>query len=74
MWLRMHRIVALIALLMAWSTVGTCATANSAADLDTKIPAVLPTLEEDAFLEIPWRLNILGRRLPPHGNAPARQF
>jgi hypothetical protein len=31
-------------------------------DLDQKIVALLPTPEEQAFLQIPWRLNIMQAR------------
>jgi hypothetical protein len=31
-------------------------------DLDARIRAVLPTPEEDAFLQIPWRLNVMEAR------------
>ena len=33
------------------------------ADLDQKIATVAPTTEEQAYLEIPWRLNIMQARL-----------
>ncbi len=32
-------------------------------DLNQKIAAILPTPEEDAFLKIPWRLNLMKARL-----------
>jgi len=31
-------------------------------DLDQKIATVLPTADESAFLEIPWRLNVMTAR------------
>lgn len=31
-------------------------------DLDAKVDALLPTQEEQAFLQIPWRLNIMEAR------------
>ena len=37
--------------------------AASSADLARKIETVLPTSEEDAFLQIPWRLNIMKARV-----------
>lgn len=39
-----------------------CAASYVHDDLEPKISAVLPTAEEDAFLKIPWRLNILQAR------------
>jgi hypothetical protein len=34
----------------------------SVPDLDQKIAAVLPTDDEQAFLQIPWRLNVMRAR------------
>jgi|CXWL01.1.fsa_nt_gi hypothetical protein len=34
------------------------AMSSSPADIDAKIAAVLPTAEENRWLEIPWRLNL----------------
>ena len=31
-------------------------------DLEQKIAAVLPTSDEQAFLQIPWRLNVMAAR------------
>ena len=48
-------------LLIFVSSVG-WAYVQSPADLEQKIARVLPTPEEDAFLQIPWHLNLLKAR------------
>ena len=58
----MYRLAAIFALALAVSSSFVRGAADTASDLDARIAAVLPTPEEDAFLKIPWRLNILQAR------------
>jgi hypothetical protein len=56
-----------LALLLALALRPACASAQSRVpssfpDLEQKIAALLPTEEEQAFLQIPWRLNVMQAR------------
>ncbi len=54
---RMFGIIAsLLASAILW------ASGDTISELEGKIAAVLPTAEEDAFLQIPWRMNVLRAR------------
>ena len=54
------RVFGIIAGLLASATLW--AAGDSSSDLERKIAAVMPTPEEDAFLLIPWRMNVLKAR------------
>jgi hypothetical protein len=58
----MYRLVFALAVLGNISAISPRGSGDTPPDLDAKIAAVLPTPEEDAFLRIPWRFNILQAR------------
>ena len=58
----MIRLRTLPILALLFVTAPTSGRPSDSPDLEQKIAAVLPTPQEDAFLKIPWRLNLLTAR------------
>lgn len=57
----------IMCVLLAFAALPICASGQNRVprvfpDLETKVAAILPTEEEQAFLQIPWRLNVMQAR------------
>lgn len=53
----------LVSLVAVFAVPEPALTAESAQSLDTKIASILPTREEDRWLNVPWRTNLTQARL-----------